>query len=242
MSDRRKILAFSFDLSGTLLDGSALPGVIARTCELLAESRPGLEARALLEANGRIWPGYWQEIEQKWMLGALDGAAAILEAWRRTLNVCGCDDESAARLAAGIHSTLDRESYRLFDDVREVVLTLRRDGIPLALITNGASDRQREKLEILGIEDWFDTIVISGELGTAKPDPRVFQLAAEGLRTAEANVCHVGDEPAADIAGAKAAGLTAVWLNRGGVVRREADPEPHFEISSLSNLRACLPG
>ena len=65
MSHQRKMQAFSFDLDGTLLDGSGLQESIVRTCELLAESQPDLDPRALVEANGKIWPGYWQEIEEK---------------------------------------------------------------------------------------------------------------------------------------------------------------------------------
>ena len=233
-----KIQAVSFDLDGTLLDGSVLDGVFSRTCELLAESRPHLSAPALAQANRSIWPGYWQEMEDRWMLGVIDGASVVLELWRRTLGTCDCNDEGTVRLAAGIFSKLDREASRLFHDVRAVVADLKRDGIPLALITNGASDTQRGKLEVLGIESWFDTIVISGELGITKPDPRVFQLAAKGLRTAAANICHVGDELPADIAGARAAGWTAVWLNRSGHVRNQHEPEPHVEIASLATLKS----
>jgi putative hydrolase of the HAD superfamily len=240
MSDRRTVQAFSFDLDRTLLDGSGLQGVIVRTCELLAESQPSLNSQALAEGNGRIWPGYWQDIEEKWTLGSLDGASVILEAWRRTLKACDWNDESTAQLAARIHSKLGREAYRLFDDVHEVVRDLKRVGIPLALIINGASDTQRDKLQVLGIEEWFDAIVISGELGTAKPDPMVFQLAAKGLRTAEANICHVGDELAADIGGARTAALTAVWLNRSRRSRKQSDPEPHLEIGSLAMLKGLV--
>ena len=232
-----RIQAASFDLDGTLLDGSVLEGVFSSTCEFLAEGRPQLRAQVLAEANRRIWPEYWQEIEDKWMLGILDGTSVILELWRRTLLACNCKDESTVQLAASIFSKLDREACRLFDDVRDVVAALRRDGIPLALITNGASDTQRGKLLALGIEGWFDTIVISGELGIAKPDRRIFQLAAAGLRTAEANICHVGDELPADIGGARAAGWTAIWLNRSGKLRSHEDPEPHLEIPSLSMLK-----
>jgi len=234
---RSRIQAVSFDLDGTLLDNTRLQSVIARTCELLAENEPALEARALLEANGQIWPGYFQEIEEKRAAGILDGASVRLEAWRRTLKACNCNDESTAQLAARLAAKLGRDAHRLFDDVHEVVGNLRREGIPLALITNGASDEQREKLEVLGIEDWFDVIVIRGQHRIAKPDRRIFQLAAKGLRTPEANTCHVGDKLATDILGARRAGMTAVWLNRFGMSRQENDPEPHLEIPSLRMLR-----
>ena len=117
---------------------------------------------------------------------------------------------------------------------------MRRDRVPLALITNGASDAQRDKLRVLDIEHWFDAVVISGEVGIAKPDVSVFGLALNQLAVERENVWHIGDSLATDVAGAQAADLTAVWLNRSGLFRREDDPEPDVEIRSLSNLMALL--
>ena len=90
------------------------------------------------------------------------------------------------------------------------------------------------------MEYWFDVVVISGEVGFAKPDASIFRLALNKLPVEPENVWHVGDSLTTDVAGAKAAGLTAVWLNRSGLVRRESDPEPDLEIRSLSNLMAFI--
>ncbi|MCZ7570369.1 MAG: HAD family hydrolase [Ardenticatenaceae bacterium] len=236
----KPVQALFFDLDETLLDGSCFQESIVRTCGKIAASQPGLDAARLVEANRKVWRGYWPEIKDKWMLGALDGASVSLQAWRLTLRACGCNDESIARLALQTHSQLGREAHRLFDDARELFTSLRRARIPLALITNGASDTQRDKLRALDIEHWFDVVVISGEVGIAKPDAAAFGLALNKLPVERENVWHVGDSLTTDVAGAKAAGLTAVWLNRGGLPRREGDPEPDVEIRSLSNLMALL--
>lgn len=236
----KPVQALFFDLDGTLLDGSRSQESIARTCERIAASQQGLDAARLVEANSEVWKSYWSEVEDQWTLGALDGASVSLEAWRRTLRACGCSVESVARLAFQIHQQLGREAHRLFDDVRELFASVRRASVPLALITNGASDTQRDKLRVLGIEHWFDAVVISGEVGTAKPDASAFGLALNKLAVERENVWHVGDSLAADVAGAKAAGLTAVWLNRSGLSRGEGDPEPDVEIRSLSDLMALL--
>jgi putative hydrolase of the HAD superfamily len=232
--------ALFFDLDDTLLDGSRFQESIVRTCEMIAANQPGLDAARVLEANAQIWPGYWREVEEGWTLGALDTASMSLEAWRLTLGACGCGDESLAGRASQIHRQLGLESHRLFDDVRELFAAAKRARVPLALITNGASDTQREKLRVLGIEHWFEVVVISGEVGIAKPDPSAFDLALNKLLVERENVWHVGDSLTTDVAGAKAAGLTAVWINRSGRVRREGDPEPDLEIRSLSNLTGFL--
>ncbi|HVA82462.1 MAG TPA: HAD family hydrolase [Candidatus Binataceae bacterium] len=233
--------ALCFDLDGTLLDGSRLQESIVRTCEMIAANEPGLDAARMVAANGEIWPGYWREVEEKWTLGALDGASVSLEAWRLTLRACGCGDESIAWRAARIHWRLGREAHQLFDDVLDLFTALKQARVALALITNGASDTQRDKLRVLGIEPWFDAVVISGEVGIAKPDASVFGLAIDKLAVERDNVWHVGDSLATDVAGAQAAGLTAVWLNRRGLVRKECDPKPDLEIHSLSDLIG-LPG
>lgn len=229
-----------FDLDGTLLDGSGLRESIARTCASIAARQPGLDAARLVEANGNTWRSYWPEVEAHWTLGALDGASVSLEVWRRTLRSCGCDDESLAKLALQTHLQHEREAHRLFDDVRDVLERLRRARVPLALITNGASDTQRDKLRVLGIESWFAAVVISGEAGVAKPDAAIFARALDALAVERDHVWHVGDSLSADVAGAKGAGISAVWLNRTGVVRREGDPEPDVEIRSLAELVAWL--
>ncbi|MGO9450625.1 MAG: HAD family hydrolase [Candidatus Binataceae bacterium] len=223
-------------MNDTLLDGSGLQESIVRTCEVIAASQPGLDAARLVEANGQVWPGYWREIEASWTLGALDGASVSREAWRRTLRACGCIDESLVQRAAQIHRQLGLKAHRLFDDVRELITSVKDASLPIALVTNGASDTQRDKLRVLEIEHWFDVIVISGEVGIAKPDASVFRPVLIHLGVEPETVWHVGDSLTADVAGAKAAGLTAVWLNRTGHVRRDGDPEPDLEIRSLSNL------
>ena len=137
--------ALFLDLDGTLLDESRLQEAIARTCERIAAVQPGLLASQLAEANAREWAAYWAEIEDAWTLGTLDGASVQLETWRRTLRACGCNDDSAARLAAQTFGHLSRESYALFSDVPELLKSAKRAGVRLALVTNGASDTQRER-------------------------------------------------------------------------------------------------
>ncbi len=123
----------------------------------------------------------------------------------------------------------------------ELFNALRNTGLPVGLITNGASDIQRTKLDALGIEDWFNVIVVSGEVGKAKPDASIFEVALNELGLEPHDVWHIGDNLEADVAGAKAAGLTAVWLNRSGRLRRESDTEPHIEIRTLSQLLKEFP-
>jgi hypothetical protein len=64
---------------------------------------------------------------------------------------------------------------------------------PQSAVTNGTSESQRLKLQTLGIEGLFDPVVISGEAGFRKPDPRIFELAIAGWP--KETILFVGDDP-----------------------------------------------
>ena len=97
-----------------------------------------------------------------------------------------------------------------------VIKKLRTLGVKTAIVTNireGRAVAQRNKISALGIEDLFDAIVISGELGIHKPDRRIFDYAA-GLLGVPNNWCvFVGDDPTADIGGALGADMEAVLID-----------------------------
>jgi putative hydrolase of the HAD superfamily len=85
----------------------------------------------------------------------------------------------------------------------------------------------------------ISTVVVSAELGVGKPEPEIFEAALDRLGAAPGEAAMVGDTIDRDIAGATAAGLAAIWLNRAG---RPAPPEaaPPVEIRGLSELPAAV--
>lgn len=107
-----------------------------------------------------------------------------------------------------------RTSWRLFDDTVPCLEWLRAAGLKLAAVTNASGTHQRSKLEKLGILRFFDTVLIAGELGAAKPDPVIFHTACARMGVAPAQTLHIGDLLEADALGARDAGLHGVWLNR----------------------------
>lgn len=235
----KHVEALSFDLDGTLLDGSPWREVIVRTCREIAAALPDLEAERLVEANGEVWESYWPNVEGPWVLGILDGRTVTTEAWHRTLLACGSDEESSTLFAVETYLRNRRDALRLFDDVRPLFNAL-KPRIPIALVTNGASDTQREVLQVLGIEHEFGAVVISGEVGLAKPDPAIFGPVVDKLRIRPDQAWHIGDNLRVDVAGAKNAGLVAVWMNRQGARREQGDPEPDYELRSLLELPRLL--
>jgi putative hydrolase of the HAD superfamily len=107
------------------------------------------------------------------------------------------------------------ELMRAYDDARETIDLLRGRGIKVGVLTNGLSELQRRKLRRIGLEDAFDAVAISQEIGAWKPDPRAFAAAVTMLGLQPAEVAMVGDHLENDVAGALAAGLgAAVWVER----------------------------
>jgi putative hydrolase of the HAD superfamily len=99
-------------------------------------------------------------------------------------------------------------------EVHQALTSLVRAGIRLALISNGGPG-QRRKLAAANLpEQLFATIQISGEVGAAKPDPRMFEaaLAALGLRPSQTLM--IGDSAREDIAGATALAIPTCWISR----------------------------
>jgi putative hydrolase of the HAD superfamily len=84
-------------------------------------------------------------------------------------------------------------------------------------VTNGEAEWQHRKLRVTGIGALVDAVVISGEIGAAKPDPRPFHRACELLGVEPGTAIMVGDNPQCDIAGAEAAGLrSSIFIDPDG--------------------------
>lgn len=102
-----------------------------------------------------------------------------------------------SRIGAGVDAALSR---------------LRAAGIKLAVVSN-SEGTVNAVLEEVGLARHLDTVVDSWVVGVAKPDPRIFHIALDHLGVPAAHAVMVGDSPAADVAGAKAAGVAAILLD-----------------------------
>ncbi len=120
-------------------------------------------------------------------------------------------------------------NMRPYPHTVQTILELHIRGYKLGIITDGLPIKQWEKLVRLGLDDFFQAVVISGDdgVGFGKSDPRIFAIALEkvGVRPEEAIM--VGDKLNTDIEGANSAGLASVWL------RTPRDPEDLPRISGI---------
>lgn len=112
--------------------------------------------------------------------------------------------------------------------------------LPIVAITNGIAEVQRRRMAASPIAPYIKAMAISGELGIAKPDPRIVQAAMTmGGADDPARVLLLGDSLSADIAGAQAADVQSCWYNPGHVPCSHTPP-PTYEIHELSALLQLL--
>jgi putative hydrolase of the HAD superfamily len=124
-----------------------------------------------------------------------------------------------------------RNRVEFYDDVRPALERLRR-GYRLFAISNGNADLSR-----CGIGNLFDGHVTAIGAGAAKPDARIFAALVDMTGVSAAEIIHVGDDPLADVDGARKAGMQAVWLNRGGARKwPDALAPPPRTISTLAEI------
>jgi len=231
--------ALLVDLDGTLLDNGGLGQVARETCRFVA-GLVNVDPERLLEANAEVRPRVWREYEMACWLGEADGYAASRVAWCRAMEACGCSDDSVVEQTLAYYRTLARDAFRLYADAVLFLEYAAKHKLPMAVVTNGPSDVQRDKIEAIDVAKHVDVIVISGERGVAKPNPSIFRLTLDELGVEPEDAWCVGDSLATDVAGACAAGMAAVWVNRFEEKALMASPRPHMELTSLAALPDLL--
>jgi putative hydrolase of the HAD superfamily len=229
--------------------GAGAAGAFAATAAVAATTNAGVDgARLALDARSRArqlwrssptlpyclrtgissWEGVWCRFEGDGPeTAALREWAPVYrrEAWRLALPDQGIDD---ADVAAELGERFARERGRRHETFADAEATMAELGARhrLALVTNGAACLQREKLEASGLGRHFDAVVVSAEIGVGKPEPEIFAAALDRLGAAPDEAAMVDDTIDRDVAGASAAGLAAIWLNRVGQPVPSGAPPP----------------
>ena len=98
-----------------------------------------------------------------------------------------------------------------FPNLHKMLTTLANQSIVLGIISNGKEQFQMDNIMALGIENYFETILISEKEGIKKPDPRIFKKALEQLNISANECIFVGDHPENDVKASQDVGMLAVW-------------------------------
>ncbi len=251
-----------FDLDDTLvIEGAAADAAFLATCEH-AREKYGINPKALHQAvlyhAGELWRASasitycraigissWEGLWARFLgndpnLKKLRTWAPIYrrDTWFRALADHGVSDGSCAEQLSITFMSERRARHILFPEVKEN-LTHLREIYQLALVTNGAPDLQREKIQGAKLAQYFKHILISGEVGIGKPDTQIFKLALEAIAASPSETVMVGDSLSRDILGAQKAGLKGIWLNRSGSKPTD-EVTSDVQITSLSEMHELL--
>lgn len=220
--------AVLFDLDDTLFDHRQC----ARTA--LADLHQAYELFRMQPFDDfeRTHAALLEELHVRVLAGALGLDEARRERFRRLFEASGVvRGTDAVALAASRY----REGYqRARGPVpgAAALLGLVKARARVAIVSNNLLDEQREKLKHCGLDQWVDALVVSEEAGVSKPDPRIFAIALERLGCSAHEAVMVGDSWVADVAGARAAGLRAIWFNP----LRHPRPGPLSGVAELHTL------
>lgn len=256
--------ALIFDLDDTLVvEEASAEAAFLQTCEL-ARQRYGLDPAALhatlrqtcrsiwhdsparpycVEIGISSWEGLWARfVGEDENLKVLRAWAPTYrkESWLQALRTHGVDDEALAVELGETFPTHRRKRHIVYDDARAALEHLGRS-YRLGLLTNGASDLQREKIEGAGLARYFDDIVISGDVGVGKPSSRIYEIMLSRLKVTPQQAVMIGNSLRSDVAGARKVGMKTIWVNRTGDARIDGIA-PDLEVSDLAELASACSG
>jgi putative hydrolase of the HAD superfamily len=222
-----------FDLDDTLVVEQAMAVETFQVVCRRAHDRTGVDADALHQAVRRCaramwyaaptadycktlgissWEGLWgrftsHEALREW------APTYQFESWKRGLMELGIQNDAMAAELSSAFAIERRKRHRPFPDAEPVLREL-RGHYSIGLITNGASDLQREKLQGARLDGYFDLILASGDIGVGKPDRKIFEHALRELAVDSGTALMVGDNHERDVQGARNVGIRGLWLNR----------------------------
>ena len=154
------------------------------------------------------------EVQQRIQAGERPG-----ELWRDYFSYILANVGAPMETHDGIIETLWEAHQRVglwtaaIPEAVETVRELKQRGFRLGVVSNAEGQVERD-LSTAGFEGLLETVVDSAVVGVEKPDPEIFRIALTRMDAKAESSVFLGDVPAVDIEGARAAGITAVLLDR----------------------------
>jgi len=133
----------------------------------------------------------------------------------RTFERAGCGTPAGAVTVAGLEAFARGAAWRPSAGAVATLRTLKARGLKIALVSN-YDGRLHRVVDETGLKPLFDAVIVSSEVGWAKPSPRIYAAALAALGIEPAAALMVGDRPKEDVAGANAAGIRALLYDPHG--------------------------
>lgn len=240
----KKPKAILFDLDDTI---SSYDSVCApaweKSCEAFVRKyNTAFTREELINSINHTRSWYWSDpIRHK--KGRENLKEARREVVRYSLEALEVTNENLAMDLADNYTELHNSGIALLPGSKEALEMVKNMGIRMAVITNGGSEVQREKLERFGITHYFDKIIIDAEVGFSKPDKEIFLYTLKQLELNPEDVWMVGDNLVWDIYGAKQLGIYTVWndYSKSGLPENPK-VTPDLTVNSIYEMANILTG
>lgn len=212
--------AILFDLDDTIItEGERLP-ILVQTAEefgsSLAPYNPAVVASTVDGALRVFWssPAQAKVARLGSRFGIRRAREMVVTGAFQSMGMSGMPDLATAFCER--FTELRATSTRMFEGARDTLESLRDMGVSMALVTNGASDIQRAKLERFSLAALFDHVQIEGEHGFGKPEDRAYDHAMEALGVGPSDTWMVGDNLEWEVAAPQRLGIHAIWHDHLG--------------------------
>lgn len=195
-----------WDVDGTVLDFLASEAYAIRT--LFGKFELGVCTDEMLRSYSAINVKYWQKLERN----ELTKEEILVGRFREFFGNIGVDTSIAEAFNKDYQVTLG--DYVAFMDGAKEILLSQKGNYMLAAVTNGTKIAQEKKLRLSGLDEIFDAIFISENVGVEKPNKAYFDYVFEALGILDKKeVLLIGDSLTSDMKGGTAAGIDTCWFN-----------------------------
>jgi putative hydrolase of the HAD superfamily len=140
-----------------------------------------------------------------------------------------------AKVIAHIYRGVSRNRLQLYPDVKRVLNELQMK-YRLALISDAQSCYALPEIQAVGLENYFESIVISSRYGFRKPDPRLFQKTLDNMQLTSSEVIWVGNDMFRDIYGAQALGIKNIYIDSNQGAKSYKDVTPDYRIQQFADV------
>jgi putative hydrolase of the HAD superfamily len=235
------IRALLFDVNGTLIDIETDEGLE----EIYRAIAHFLTYQGIALHRWEVRDLYFQIMQQQRADSAETFAEFdVVEVWREFLRNKASDytrslpsekREHLPLLLAELHRGIARKRLRLYPQVQETLDQL-RSHYRLGVVSDAQSAYAVPELYALGLLKYFNAIIVSGDYGYRKPDPRLFQKALDALQVRPEQAIYVGNDSYHDILGAQQVGMTAIFVTSDQGNTSTQTISPDYTISSFAEL------
>ena len=225
------------DLDDTIIDDTgSMEQCWVEVCDRAATSLDGMTGERLFAAIDARRDWFWSDPDRH-----REGRLQLRETTVRIVTVgltdLGIDSPDLAREIGETYRDVRDERLALFPGALDTLAALREAGVRLAMITNGATEPQRAKIERFELAGYFDCIIVEGEFGAGKPERRVYEHALESLGVAPDQAWCIGDNLEWDVAAPMALGVYGIWHDPQQTgLPADTPVEPDRIVHSLSEL------